>query len=147
MMHRLYASEVPVETYYTLFCLVYVLNSRLLSSVSASPQQWEPRSRIGVYLDCSSFDTSSDALVFNPLPGRVGPQYHVLFDNEVSTVCTIHSFWNCTTKLGRPPWALQGILYQSKLQIVRNLVEWAGRSNNSYSTIERCTHRTVCCGW
>ena len=85
-MHGLEASEVPVKTHHTLFCPVYVLDSRLQSAGGPGPPKWEPRSRIGVYLGHSPFHAGSVALVFNPSTGRVSPQYHVVFDDEFSTV-------------------------------------------------------------
>ena len=86
LMHGLDVSEVPVKTYHTLFCPVYVLDSRLQSAGGPGPPKWEPRSRIGVYLGHSPFHAGSVALVFNPSTGRVSPQYHVVFDDEFSTV-------------------------------------------------------------
>ena len=43
-------------------------------------------SRIGVYLGHSPFHAGSVALVWNSTTGRVSPQYHVVFDDDFSTV-------------------------------------------------------------
>jgi hypothetical protein len=43
-------------------------------------------SRIGVYLGHTPFHAGSVALVLNPSTGRVSPQFHVVFDDEFSTV-------------------------------------------------------------
>ena len=86
---RLYgipAGDIPVKSFHTLFCPVYVLDSRLQSAGGAGPPKWEPRSRIGVYLGHSPFHAGSVALVFNITTGRVSPQYHVVFDDDFSTV-------------------------------------------------------------
>ena len=56
------------------------------SAGGAGPPKWEPRSRIGVYLGHSPFHAGSVALVFNPTTGRVSPQYHVVFDDDFTTV-------------------------------------------------------------
>lgn len=86
---KLYGVELdklPVKTYHTLFCPIYVLDARAQSAGGPGPPKWEPRSRIGVYLGHSSFHAGSVALVFNPRTGRVSPQYHVVFDDTFSTV-------------------------------------------------------------
>jgi len=75
-----------VKYFHTLFCPVYVLDSRLHSAGGPGPPKWEPRSRIGVYLGHSPFHAGSTALVFNPSTGRVSPQYHVVFNGDFSTV-------------------------------------------------------------
>ena len=78
--------EIPVKSYHTLFCPTYLLDARLQSAGGAGPPKWEPRSRIGVYLGHSPFHAVSVALVCNPTTGRVSPQYHVVFDNDFTTV-------------------------------------------------------------
>ena len=74
-----------MKYFHTLFCPVYVLDSRLHSAAGTGPSG-EPKSRIGVYLGHSPFHAGSVALVFNPSSGRVSPQYHVVFNDEFSTV-------------------------------------------------------------
>ena len=86
VLHDVPVENIPVKTFHTLFCLVYVLDSRLQSAGGPGPPKWEPCSRIGVYLGHSPFHTGSVALVFNPKTRRVSPQYHVVFDNMFSTV-------------------------------------------------------------
>ena len=86
IMYDVPAKDIPVKSYHTLFCPVYVLDSRLHNAGSPGPPKWKPRSRIGVYLGHSPFHAGSVALVFNPSTGRVSPQYHVVFDDEFSTI-------------------------------------------------------------
>jgi len=86
LLHGVKVEEIPVKSFHTLFCPIYVLDSRLHQAGGAGPPKWEPRSRIGVYLGHSPFHAGSVALVFNPTTGRVSPQYHVVFDDEFSTV-------------------------------------------------------------
>jgi hypothetical protein len=86
---RLYGidpDEIPVGNYHTLFCPVYVLDSKLQSAGAIGPPKWNPRARIGVYLGHSPFHAGNVALVFNPTTGHVSPQYHVVFDDDFSTV-------------------------------------------------------------
>ena len=85
-LHGVESETIPVKTYHTLFCPIYILDSRLHNAGSAGPPKRESHSRIGVYLGHSTFHAGSVALVFNPSTGRVSPQYHVVFDDEFSTV-------------------------------------------------------------
>jgi hypothetical protein len=86
---RLYGidpDDIPVGNYHTLFCPVYVLDSKLQNAGGIGPPKWNPRARIGVYLGHSPFHAGNVALVFNPTTGHVSPQFHVVFDDEFSTV-------------------------------------------------------------
>ncbi len=69
---------IPVNTFHTIFCPSYLLESRLHNAGSIGPPKWEPRSNICVYLGHSPFQARSFALVYNPSTGRVSPQYHIL---------------------------------------------------------------------
>ena len=86
ILHGIDVDDIPVKSFHTLFCPVYVLDARLQSAGGAGPPKWEPRSRIGVYLGHSPFHAGSVALVWNPSTGRVSPQFHVVFDDDFSTV-------------------------------------------------------------
>jgi hypothetical protein len=77
---------IPVRTFYTLFCPVYVLDALSQSAGGPVTPKWEPRSRIGVYLGHLPFHTGSVALIFNPLTSQVSSQYHIVFDDTFSTV-------------------------------------------------------------
>ena len=76
----------PVKTFHTMFCPCYVLDSRLHNVGSIGLPKWEPQSNICVYLRHSLFHAESVALVYNPSTGHVSPQYHVVFDNDFTTV-------------------------------------------------------------
>jgi hypothetical protein len=78
--------NIPVKTFHTRFCRCYVLDSRLHNAGSIGPPKWEPRSNICVYLGHSPFHPRSVALVYNPFTGHVSLQYHVLFDDDLTTV-------------------------------------------------------------
>jgi hypothetical protein len=86
IMYDVDLETISVKNFHTLFCPVYVLDHRLQSAGGPGPPKWEPRSRICVYLGHSPFHAGSIALVFNLKTARVSPQYHVLFDDDFSTV-------------------------------------------------------------
>eukprot|EP00956_Cyclotella_meneghiniana_P001276 scaffold1377_cov23-Cyclotella_meneghiniana.AAC.1 len=69
--------EVPVGSYHTLFCPVYVLDAKAQNEGAMGPPKWNPRARIGIYLGHSPFHAGSVALVLNPTTGLVSPQFHV----------------------------------------------------------------------
>ncbi|KAL7447818.1 hypothetical protein ACHAXS_000095, partial [Conticribra weissflogii] len=48
--------------------------------------KWEPRARLGIYVGCSPNHAGNVALVLNPKTGLVSPQFHVVFDDEFTTV-------------------------------------------------------------
>jgi hypothetical protein len=78
--------SIPVKTFHTMFCPCYVLDGRLQAAGSIGPPKWEPRSNIRVYLGHSPFHAGSVALVYNPSTGHVSPQFHVVFDDDFTTV-------------------------------------------------------------
>jgi hypothetical protein len=70
-------------------CPVYILDSRLASGNSIP--KWQPRARVGVYLGLSPCHAGTVALVLNPRTLRVSPQYHVVYDDEFTTVPYLRS--------------------------------------------------------
>ena len=82
ILYGIPVKESPVKSFHTLFCPVYILNSRSQQAGGPGLPKWEPRSWIGVYLGHSPFHAGSVALVFNLTTGHVSPQYHVVFDND-----------------------------------------------------------------
>ena len=64
---------------------MFVLDSRLQAGASKIPK-WDPWARVGVYLGHSLCHAGSVALVLNPRTIRVSPQFHLVFDDEFSTV-------------------------------------------------------------
>ena len=75
---------------HTFGCPVYVLDSKLQSS-GIGPPKWEPCSRLGIYLGKSPFHAGSVALVLNPKTGHVSPQYHLVFDDDFTTIPYLNS--------------------------------------------------------
>ena len=53
---------------------------------SGKSPKWDPKARVGIYLGHSPCHAGSVALVLNPRTLHVSPQYHVVFDDNFSTV-------------------------------------------------------------
>ena len=73
-----------VRDFHPFGCPVFVLDSKIQGK-GAIPK-WNPRARVGVYLGHSPCHAGSVALVLNPKTLIVSPQYHLVFDDEFSTV-------------------------------------------------------------
>ena len=78
-------SQIAPDRFHTWGCPVFVLDARNQSGFASVPK-WEPRSRMGVNLGFSPVHSSDVALVFNPSTGFVSPQYHLVFDDDYSTL-------------------------------------------------------------
>ena len=72
--------------FHTFSCPVYVLDSRLQDIGGLCPAIWNARSRLGTYLGHSPSHAGSVVLVLNPKISLVSPRYHVVFDDDFSTV-------------------------------------------------------------
>lgn len=80
------SSTIPnLKDNHTWGCPVFVLQAGLQSGLGSIPK-WEPRCRVGVYLGRSPAHAGSVALVLNSRTGHVSPQYHVVFDDDFTTV-------------------------------------------------------------
>ena len=86
ILHGVDVENILVKSFHVLFCPIYALDAQLQSAGGAGPPKWEPLLRIGVYLGHSLFHSDIVALMWNPTTRRVGPQYHVLFDDGFTTV-------------------------------------------------------------
>ena len=84
------ATKQVVKNEHPLFCPVYALDKRLQGTIGGLPK-WNPRSNAGVYLGHSPQHSSDVALVLNLNTGLVSPQYHVVFDDNFSTIDHIRS--------------------------------------------------------
>ena len=69
-------------------CPVYVLESKLHNDSKGFPK-WEPCSRLVTYFGHSPVHAGSVALVLNPGSGHVSPQYHLVFDDNFTTIQNI----------------------------------------------------------
>ena len=74
------AVNVQVKHYHTFGCPVYILDSRLQTNPKGVPN-WEPCSRLGIYVGHSPAHAGSIGLVLNPKTGLVSPQYHLVCDD------------------------------------------------------------------
>ncbi len=60
--------------------------------------KWEPREQMGLYIERSPSHAAKVALIFNPRRGHVSLQFHVVFDDDFTTVpylrtATIPPYW------------------------------------------------------
>jgi hypothetical protein len=79
------AAHIRAKNFHTFGCLCCILDSQLQENPKGVPK-WEPRSRLGIYVDRYPAHTGNVALVLNPKSGLVSPQFHVIFDDDFSTV-------------------------------------------------------------
>jgi len=76
--------QIPLPDIHTWGCPCYVLDSNLQNKSMLA--KWEPRSRLGVYLGHSPCHAGSVALVLDPKTLHVSPQFHVVINDNFSTV-------------------------------------------------------------
>jgi hypothetical protein len=79
------ASHVQLKNYHPFGCPCYVLDSRVQTNPKGLPK-WEPRARLAIYVGHSPAHAGSVALVLNPKTGLISPQYHVVFDDNFTTI-------------------------------------------------------------
>jgi hypothetical protein len=92
------STKIKMSDFHTFGCLCYVLYHRLQSGTGTIPK-WEPCARTGIYVGRSPAHASNVALILNPRTGRVSPQFHVVFDDDFTT---IQYLWTTTVP---PHWA------------------------------------------
>ena len=92
------AVNVQLKHYHAFGCPVYILDLRLQSNPKGVPK-WGPLSRLGIYVGHSPAHAGSVALVLNPKSGLVSSQFHVVYDDQFSTVLYMRDF------LVPPNWA------------------------------------------
>ena len=80
---------IPLD-FHTWGCLVYVLEAQNQTGGIGTPK-WDPRSHIDIYLGHSPCHAGSVALVLNLKTGLVSPQFHLVFDDEFTTVPYLNS--------------------------------------------------------
>ena len=78
------ADEIDPTDFHTWGCPTYVLEEANQGAIGTP--KWEPRSHAGIYLGHSPCHAGSVALVLNLRTGNVSPQFHVVYDDEFSTV-------------------------------------------------------------
>ena len=75
---------------------VFVLHS-ILQAGKKLPR-WQPRSRSGMFMEFSTVHSSDVPLILNLRTGHISPQYHVVFDDDFTTVPSI------SADAEPPPW-------------------------------------------
>ena len=76
--------NIDPTDFHTWGCPVYILDAANQGAIGTP--KWEPRSHTGIYLGHSPCHAGSVALVLHLQTGHVSPQFHVVFDDEFSTV-------------------------------------------------------------
>eukprot|EP00957_Ditylum_brightwellii_P198923 15162235-Ditylum_brightwellii.AAC.1 len=66
-------------------CPVYVLDHNLQSGIGGLPK-WDPRAHVGMNLGRFCSHAGNTHLILSPRTGQMSPQYHVVVDNNFSTV-------------------------------------------------------------
>ena len=79
-----------IRDYHTFGCPVYVLDGKLQAIGSKLPR-WDSRARLGVYLGRSPCYADSVALVLKPWTLHISPHFHVVFNDEFTTVPFLRS--------------------------------------------------------
>ena len=77
--------DIYLKNHHTWGCPVLVLDEILQGNIYLLPKR-ETRSRTGIYLDNSPFHVGSVALVLKSATGHFSTNFHVVFDDEFSTV-------------------------------------------------------------
>ena len=66
---------------------VYILDENLQSGKNLP--KWNPRDRVGIYLDQYREHASNVEYVLNPRTYHISPQYHVIYDDDFVTVLSL----------------------------------------------------------
>ncbi len=75
-----------ISIFHTFRSPCYVLDQRHQSGASMIPRWERLQARMGVYVGQSPSHASNVALVLNPRTGHILPQFHVVFDDNFTTV-------------------------------------------------------------
>jgi hypothetical protein len=103
--------SVPIKAsnFHTFGCLCYVLDHHLQSGSGKCPK-WEPCAQMGIYVGRLPSHASNVALILNPQTGHVSPQFHMVFDDDFTTVPYL---WTATVP---PHWA-ELVCTSSKIEL------------------------------
>ena len=78
-------TEICLKNHHTCGYPVYALDIRPHGNISGLPK-WEPHSCEGIYIGQSPSYARSVSLVLNTATDHVSSQFHVVFDDDFSTV-------------------------------------------------------------
>ena len=79
-MHK----KINIRHYHTFGCPVYVLDAKL-QGASFIPK-WDKRVIVGAYVGRYQVHDGNVSFILNLSTGHVNPKFHVVFDENISTV-------------------------------------------------------------
>jgi hypothetical protein len=79
------AAPINMSNFHSFGCPCYVLDHRLQSGTGKIPK-WEPRAQMCIYVGRSPSHASNVALILNSRTGHVLLQFHVVYDDDFTTV-------------------------------------------------------------
>jgi hypothetical protein len=79
------SSKIILSNFHTFGCTCYVLD-HCFQSGNGIISKWKPHARMGIYVGWSPSHAFHVALVLNPRTGHVSSQFHVVFDDDFTTV-------------------------------------------------------------
>ena len=77
----------PLPRAHVFGCPVYVLDAKLQDGKKIP--KWDSRARQGIFVGFSTEHSTTVPLILNPKTQHISPQYHVIFDDDFSTVPAI----------------------------------------------------------
>jgi len=84
------SAPLKVSDFHTFGCPCNILDHRLQSGLGQI-LKWEPHSRMGNHLGRYPLHASNVGLILNPHTGHVSPQFHVVYDDDFTTVPYLRS--------------------------------------------------------
>jgi hypothetical protein len=84
------AAPINTSNFHTFGCPCYVLDHRLQSGTGKIPK-WEPRAGMGINVGRLPSHASNVGLILNPCTGHDLPQFHVVYDDDFTTVPYLHT--------------------------------------------------------
>ena len=82
--------EIQPTDFHTWGCPVFVLDTENQSGYTGTPKL-NPKSHAGIYLGHSPCHAGNVSLILNLLTGLISPQFHVVYDDEFTTVGYLES--------------------------------------------------------
>ncbi len=84
------ATPIIMSNFHTFGCPCYVLDHWLQSGTGKIPK-WEPQAWMGIYVGQSPSHASNVAFILNLHTGHISPQFHVVYDDDFTTVPYLHT--------------------------------------------------------
>jgi transposase InsO family protein len=79
--------ESHLSRAHTFGCPVYVLDPKLQDG--GKIPKWNSRARQGIFVGFSPYHSTNVPLILNPTTQHISPQYHVIFDDDFTTVSSV----------------------------------------------------------